>query len=129
MHVTVWHDHEHCNGYGEFINLLRSVAGDEPADWMLTPFSMGDVDALHSLCLEAGIANASIQTLEGHANFPSIERWITTQVRGTPLAAMLDDATCATILNEVQTEFAHFLTQQRTVQFDMQAHVIKVEKA
>ena len=78
MHVAVWHDQEHCNGYGEFINLLRRIAGDDTADWMLTPFSMGDIDALYSLCIEAGIANASIQTLEGHAKFPSIERWINT---------------------------------------------------
>jgi hypothetical protein len=74
------------------------------------------------------LPDATITTLEGHANFPTIERWITTQVRGTPIAGMLDETQCEAIFAAASEEFTHFLTPEGTARFDMVAHVIAAQK-
>lgn len=127
--VSVWHDGAHCEMYGTLSQLLRQVGSDEAGKWIVTPFSMGDVDALGTLLNEAGIADATIETQTGVVRFPSIEEMIRIQVTGTPIGQFLDDAQYQALQKAAAKELQRYLDDDGILVCPMEAHVVSMRKA
>jgi ubiquinone/menaquinone biosynthesis C-methylase UbiE len=126
--IAVWGSLENAVGYKKVVEILQRLFGDEAADSLRSPYSLGDVQVLKSLFEDAGIENAEIKTLEGKARFPSIESWMFTDVKGWTLADILDDSQYQLLLNEAEKELRPFLTDEGTVSFDHPAHIIVAKK-
>ena len=126
--VAVWDRLENSPGYAAVTELLRRLFGDEAANEMQAPYSLGDKQVLQRLFASAGISSAEIQTLEGTARFPSIEAWIYADIKGWTLADMIDDEQYELMLREAQQELARFVTAEGTVAFPAPAHIVKASK-
>jgi SAM-dependent methyltransferase len=127
--VAVWASLEQSPGYAAMGDLLRRLFGENVAQALLAPFSLGDRPVLSSVFADAGILDAQITTRRGTAHFPSIESWIYTEIRGWTLADVLDDAQFERLLREARTALQRFIGVDGTVTFDAPAHIVTVTGA
>ena len=126
--VAVWHDGAHCVMYGMLSDLLHKVGNEEAGNWIVTPFSMGDVEMLKALCDESGLDGATIQTQTGVVQFPSIEEMIRIQVKGTPIGQFLDDTQYEALQETAANELHRYLDDDGTLVCPMEAHVVTMKK-
>ncbi|NIP81029.1 MAG: methyltransferase domain-containing protein [Gemmatimonadetes bacterium] len=122
--VAVWAGLEDTPGYRSMVALLREEIGDEPADALTAPYSLGDVGRLRSLLSSAGLDGARIETVEGEARFESVSAWVHTDVYGWTLAGMLDDAQYARLREAAERRLAEYVGSDGRVRFPAPAHVI-----
>ena len=126
--VAVWDTLKNTPGYAAVTQLLQRLFGDEVANEMKGPYSLGDKQVLQHLFASAGISGANIQTHEGTARFPSIEAWIHADIKGWTLADMIDDEQYELMLREARKELARFVTAEDTVAFPAPAHIVTASK-
>ena len=126
--VAVWASLDQLPGYASLVDLLRRLFGEEVANALRAPFSLGDRQALLALFAEADVPAARITTLTGTARFPSVESWIYADIRGWTLADVLDDAQFNRLLGEATVVLKPFVTTDGTVAFDAPAHVVTATK-
>jgi ubiquinone/menaquinone biosynthesis C-methylase UbiE len=126
--VAVWAALEHSPGYAALADLLQRLFGDQASAALRAPFTLADPQALRMLFDEAGVPNAQITTVNGAARFPSIESWIYTDIKGWTLADMIDDAQYEQLLAEAQRVLKPFVVADRTVAFNLSAHIVTASK-
>jgi SAM-dependent methyltransferase len=122
--IAVWAALESSPGYLEMVDLLQRLFGDEVAGHLRAPFVLGDVTDLRDLCRAAGIPEAKVSTVIGKAQFPSIQQWVFTEIKGWTLADAIDDAQYALLLAEAEKGLQRYALADGTVSFDSPAHVI-----
>ncbi len=96
---------------------------------MRAPYVPGDVQALRSLFMEAGISDIQTVTYAGTARFPSLQSWVYTDVKGWTASDMIDDAGFERLLAEAERELRPFVTTDGTVSFSAPAHIVTTTKA
>lgn len=126
--VAVWDSLGNTPGYAAVTALLQRMFGDQVADGMRAPFTLGDTGVLLPLFVAAGIPGARLRTMQGTARFPSIESWVHTDVKGWTLADLIDDTQYESLRQEAQRELAHFAREDGTVEFDAPAHIVTAAK-
>lgn len=129
MAVAVWDALDNAPGYAAMTRLLQKLFGDQIADALRAPYDLGDPNAVLSLCEEAGIVGARIETQDGTANFPSIEAWVHTDVKGWTLADLIDDAQYRQLLEAAERDLQTFVQQDGTVRFRHSAHIVTARKS
>jgi SAM-dependent methyltransferase len=95
-------------GYAAFARILRREAGGEAAAMVEGYFALGEEAELERLCAAAGIGNAQTLSREGWARFVSIDELIRIEIKGSPLAGLVDDARYATVLTAARRELADY---------------------
>lgn len=126
--VAVWDSLDHTPGYAAMVDLLQRLFGEQAANGVRAPFSLGDVAALQALFSDAGIPHAQITTHVGSARFASIEAWVYTDIKGWVLADKLDDEQYQRLLAESQHALSPFLTADGEVIFASPAHIVAAVK-
>ncbi|RMF02717.1 MAG: methyltransferase domain-containing protein [Chloroflexi bacterium] len=122
--VAVWDSLGNTPAYATVTDLLQRLFGDEAANALRAPFKLGDTALLQSLFSQVGVPNAKITTVEGAARFPSIEAWVTTDVKGWTLADMIDEAQFQQLLVEAKKALQPFVTSNGSVAFTSPAHIV-----
>jgi len=122
--VAVWDSLDNTPAYAAVTALLKRLFGDEAANALRAPFSLGDPVLLQSLFTEANIPEAKIATIEGVARFPSIKAWVYTDIKGWTLADMIDDAQFEHLLTEAEKVLQPFVTPEGSVAFSSPAHIV-----
>ena len=125
--VAVWASLEETPGYAAMVGLLQRLFGDEAANGLRAPYSLGDVPALHALCRDAGLPQAQITTYTGTARFSSIQSWVYTDIKGWTLADAIDDEQYARLLQEAETVLRPFVDAGGAVAFPAPAHIITAQ--
>ncbi|MDH3530991.1 MAG: methyltransferase domain-containing protein, partial [Acidobacteriota bacterium] len=125
--VAVWEELDKTPGYREFVGLLQEEFGREPADILTSPFTLGEKQVLEAIFLEAGI-KPEIHTLETTARFPSMEAWITTDIRATPLSAMFNDDDLARLIEFGKQTLSEYENEDGSISFPAPAHIVKSVK-
>jgi SAM-dependent methyltransferase len=92
--------------YGPFVELVARLAGDDARRLLGTYWSQGDLGELGVLLEGAGLELTTAESRLGHVHFPSVEAFVHTEMRATPLAARIDDDTSAAILEATRQAFA-----------------------
>jgi hypothetical protein len=126
--VAVWDSLQNTPGYAAMVALLQRLFGQEAADGLRAPFSLGDVKELRSLFGGAGLADVAITTRPGVARFPSIQAWVYTEIKGWVLADKLDDVQFERLLKEAERVLAPFVNGEGAVSFSAPAHIVTVAK-
>lgn len=121
--VAVWDAAERSPGYAAMIALLQRLFGARIANELRGPFRLGETGRFQQLLEAAGIAGASIVTVEGRAHFPSIEAWVHTDIKGWTLADRIDDDQYRQLLLAAERDLAVFCTPAGTVEFAAPAHI------
>jgi ubiquinone/menaquinone biosynthesis C-methylase UbiE len=127
--VAVWDSLENTPGYAAMTDLLQRLFGDEAANALRAPYNLGDPAKLRTLFAEAGLSQARVSTYPGEARFPSIEAWVTTDVKGWTLADMINEAQFQQLLTEAKQFLQDFVTSQATVTFSAPAHIVTAVKS
>jgi ubiquinone/menaquinone biosynthesis C-methylase UbiE len=126
--IAVWASLEHTPGYTAMVALLQRLFGEQAANGLRMPFSLGNVPELQSLFATAGMLDAKITTLPGTARFPSIQAWVYTEIKGWVLADLLDDTQFELLLKEAEQALQPFINTQSMVSFNAPAHIVTFAK-
>ncbi len=119
---------EDTPAYPALVDLLHRHAGPEAAGIMLAPFVLGDRDELAGVFGAAGIDNIEISTQWGRERFESINMFIETEIKGSPLVELFDEDTYKDLLEEGQTTFEFCQVNNGRVEFPMPAHIVTALK-
>jgi hypothetical protein len=125
--VAVWDALENTPGYFAMVELLQRLFGNQAADALRYPYNLGDKQVLRTLFASAGLPHVEITTLDGIAQFPSIEAWVYTDVKGWTLADMMDDEQYAHLLDEAERDLQPFVTAYGVL-FRAPAHIVSAVK-
>jgi SAM-dependent methyltransferase len=126
--VAVWAALEETPGYAAMTALLHRLFGEKIANELRAPYALGDTGLLRSLCADAGIMDAEVQTVEGTARFPSIQSWVHTDVKGWTLANLIDDAQYRALQQASGPALKQFVQADGTVAFRHPAHIVTAAK-
>lgn len=125
--VSVWDGLASSPGYDDMVRLLDELFGKEIADALRAPFVLGDRHRFGQVLRSGGAQNIEIQTVPGVARFPSLERWVETDIKGWTLAELIDDAQYARLQEAAQTWLSRHVRDDG-VAFATPAHVAVVTK-
>jgi hypothetical protein len=95
-------------GYRLFADILRREAGEGAAAMVEGYFALGDEAELLRLARAADIADPKIVTCGGWARFASIEEFGRIEIKGSPLAGLVDAAAFERIVAEIREAFPEF---------------------
>jgi SAM-dependent methyltransferase len=126
--IAVWDTLENTPGYARMTALLLRLFGEEAANGLRVPYSLGQKAALNRLFASASINQATITTHNGQARFPSIRDWVFTDVKGWTLADMIDEAQFQTLLAAAEQEMRPFVNRENEVTFAAPAHIVTYTK-
>lgn len=126
--VAVWDTLDNTPGYAAMVALLQRLFGEQVANGLRAPYSLGDLDTLRAVFSEAGFPDVEITTKPGQARFPSLRDWMYTDIKGWVLADALDEAQFQTLLREAQSALAPFVTPAGDVIFDAPGHIVTLSK-
>lgn len=94
--------------YGPFVEMAARHAGPEARGLLSTYFACGDASELEGWFAAAGLTDVLVSVQTGAARFPSTDALVETEVRSTPLAERLTDATYQAILVGARAVLAPF---------------------
>jgi SAM-dependent methyltransferase len=126
--VAVWGKLADTPGYAAVTRILGQLFGQETADALRAPYSLGDEGLLMSLFHVDGLKDVKITTLQGKAVFPSLHSWMYTDVKGWTLADVLDDEQFGQLLRSAEEKLTEFVDANGQVSFDAPAHIVSATK-
>jgi SAM-dependent methyltransferase len=118
----------HTKGYAALAGILRREASGDAAAMVEGYFAIGDETALLRLCEAAGIAGASVLTREGWARFASIDELVRIEIKGSPLAGLVDETSYQRVLKEARQELRGFCDEQGKVSLRLDASIVTAAK-
>lgn len=123
--LAVWDAIESVPGYFAEHNLILERAGQQAADAVAVPFSLGDTQQLNALCVAAGARDIAIETHLGTARFPDVATMVGAELRGwLPIMGVhLEEPLIDDILGEAEHALAPFRLADGSLTFDIAAHV------
>jgi SAM-dependent methyltransferase len=118
----------HTKAYSVLAGILRREAGNDAAAMVEGYFALGDEAELQQLAMAAGIAGARALTREGWARFASIDELIRIEIKGSPLAGLVDDTSYQRVLRAARNELRHFCDAQGRVAVRLDATILTAGK-
>jgi SAM-dependent methyltransferase len=126
--AAVWGPYERATGYVIVTEIAKRRCGQAAADVLTAPFVLGEEDALRVLFGEAGVHEPSIELRDGIITFPSIETFVETEVKGSPLEALLNEESYRGLMQEAREELRQFCIEGGEVVMPMDAFVVTARK-
>jgi SAM-dependent methyltransferase len=126
--IAVWGPYERAMGYVILTEIARRRCGQAAADVLTAPFALGSKDELLDLFQAAGIAEVVVELRDGTMTFPTIEMFVETEVKGSPLETLLDAESYGGLMKEAQEKLRQFRANGGEVIMPMDAFVITAEK-
>ncbi len=126
--VAVWDRIENTPGYAAAASLLQRLFGATVAESLRSPYVLGDTRLLKNLFGDAGLSAVGVETHDGVVEFPSIEAWMHTDIKGWTLADVLSEEQYALLLREAQFTLNPFVAANGRVAFRAPAHVVTAIK-
>jgi len=129
--VAVFGGLERNTAYAAMANAYERRVGQEVANTLRFPFSLGDRSKLLSLFGAAGLDGAVSMEREARAQFPSVRDMVLSDVEGWfPLAGLeLDEDSIEAVVRDATADLAPFTTGSGAVTFPVFVHIATVPKA
>jgi SAM-dependent methyltransferase len=119
---------ERAPGYQVLRELLGRHVGDQAAALVDTYFALGEPRRLEGLGRAAGLGNAEAREHRGWARFASIDELVRIEVKGSPLAALVDEAGYAALLADARERFSGFRDASGAVALPLDATILSASK-
>ena len=120
--VSTWAALDTTPGYAAMVGLIREVAGDEPADALLAPFTVGTESALREI-MEKTFPEVQVRRWDGTARFPSVTDWLDTDIKAWTLAPFIADDAYDALRVRATRDLARFCEPDGSVCFPAPAVV------
>jgi SAM-dependent methyltransferase len=127
--VAVWGPYDRATSYVTLTEITQRRCGRAAADVLTAPFALGDKGALIDLLRSAGLGDAVVELRDGTVTYPTIDVFVETEVKGSPLEALLDEESYQGLLREAREKLRPFCTEGGAVVMPMDAFVITAERA
>jgi SAM-dependent methyltransferase len=127
--IAAWAAIDHARGYQILVDIAVRQCGREAADVLAAPFVLGDQAELAKLFASSGISGAEVALHEGSIRFPSVKEFIRIEVKGSPLADMVNDEVMGTLAAESESALAEFVVRSGDIVMPMDAHIVTASKA
>jgi hypothetical protein len=88
----VWRGIAESPGFQALAEILEKNIGSAAATIMRAPFGLSDAGELNNLVETAGFRDIKIHQRVGSIQFPSIERFVSSYIAGSPLAGHVSQA-------------------------------------
>lgn len=124
--ISVWQGLENNVVYRDLVEATREVAGDDSADSMAWPFTMGQAGRLEGIFKSAGIGDVTMSEHDGTANFPSVEDFVATEIQAWLLADSVDEDQIDAMVKLLRSKYPPFEEVTGVVSFPLNALVGKV---
>jgi SAM-dependent methyltransferase len=126
--VAVWGPYERATGYVILTEIAERGCGQTAVDVLTAPFALGEEGALRILFQEAGVNEPEIELRPGTISFPSIEVFVETEVKGSPLEVLFDEESYRGLIQEAREELLQFRIEGGEVVMPMDALVVTARK-
>jgi SAM-dependent methyltransferase len=127
--LAVWGPYERATSYVILTEITQRRCGQAAADVLTAPFALGHQDTLNDLCTAAGIKGAVVTLREGTMTYPTIEVFVETEVKGSPLETLLDAESYQGLMREAEEKLRRFRTESGAVVMPMDAFIITATEA
>jgi len=127
--VAVWGPFERATGYVILTEIARRRCGQAAAAVLAAPFALGNSDTLRNLFQAAGLDDVAVDLRTGTMTFPSIEAFVETEVKGSPLEALLDDEGYQGLMREAQDKLRRFRSDGEDIVMPLDAFIVTAEKS
>ncbi|MCI0546209.1 MAG: methyltransferase domain-containing protein [Candidatus Rokubacteria bacterium] len=127
--IAVWGPYERAMGYVILTEIAQRRCGQAAADVLTAPFVLGNRNKLLDLFKAAGIHQAVAELRHGTVTFPTIEAFVETEVKGSPLETLLDEESYQAVMREAQEKLQQFRAHGGAVVMPMDALVVTAEKS
>jgi SAM-dependent methyltransferase len=121
--VAVWGPYQRAMGYVVLTGIAERRCGRAAADVLTAPFVLGDHDALVGLFRAAGIDAVTVDLRPGTIRFPTVDSFVETEVRGSPLDDLLDEESYRGLLAEARDALRPFCAGDGQVTMPLDAYV------
>lgn len=118
--IATWAHVDASPGYAAMVALVRRLVGDDAAQALRAPFSVGRTEQLRAL-VGTAFPNVTVRQVHGVARFPSLDAWVQTEIRAWTLRDLLDDAQFESLRHEAQDALARFCAADGSVTFAVPA--------
>ncbi|MGA8246398.1 MAG: class I SAM-dependent methyltransferase [Nocardioides sp.] len=125
--VATWAGLDETPGYAAMVQLLDELFGQEAADALTAPFTIGTPTELADV-LTGIVEPVEVRRLEGRARFPSIDAWVATDVRAWTLRDLIDDAQFDDLLATARIRLRPFTDATGAVDFAAPALVARARR-
>jgi SAM-dependent methyltransferase len=126
--VAVWGPYERATGYVILTEIAGRRCGQAAADVLTAPFVLGDKDTLVNLFRAAGVDEPVVELRNGTITFPSVEVFVETEVKGSPLETLLDEQAYQGLMQEAQEKLQQFYTGRTELVMPMDAFITTARK-
>jgi ubiquinone/menaquinone biosynthesis C-methylase UbiE len=126
--IAVWGPFERATGYVILTEIARRRCGQAAADVLTSPFALGSQDELIDLFQAAGIDEFVVELRDGTVTFPTIEAFVETEVKGSPLETLLDDEGYRELMKEARDRLRQFRGNGGEITMPMDAYIISAAK-
>ena len=126
--VASWAAIDHARGYQILVDITARQCGRQAADVLAAPFVLGDQAELAKLFVDSGISAAEVTLHEGLVRFPSVKEFIRVEVKGSPLAEMLNDEAMETLATESERALAEFVVPSGEIVMPLNAHIVTANR-
>ena len=111
-------------GFQEVEAIVRRVVPGEALELLDTYWSMGDLPRLCAALERAGLTIGETRTIHGAVAYGTVENFVDTEVKGTPLAGRLSEEQIQQILAESAEVLDGYITPERGLELPVTAHLI-----
>ena len=126
--AVVWASFERATGYVILAQAVQELAGEAAAALLRGPHELGKEDLLVGLLHSAGFNDVRAELGSGTQTHPSVERFVTMEVKGTPLEAHVDDTMLDAVIDAISDQLKSFETRDGALILPMDAVIVTARK-
>lgn len=124
--LMVWCGIDQSPGFESLAKILERHIGPAAATIMRAPFGLADADELSRLVAAANFQDITVQRRVGAIEFPSVERFVSSYVAGSPLASHVSQASDAArqrLISDTNAALEPYV-DSRGLSFPIAAHLL-----
>lgn len=125
--LMVWRGIQESPGFAALAEALERRVGQAAASIMRAPFGLSDADELTALVRNAGFQEVTVQQRTGMVRFPSVEKFVSSYVAGSPLVgpvSQVDDAARSALLADIRIALDKY-SSDTELAFPIGAHLLR----
>jgi ubiquinone/menaquinone biosynthesis C-methylase UbiE len=122
--IQVWDRLEDQPAYRPFIDAAARSGGTDATAVLSSYFSRGDISDLRGLLCAGGLRPATVTTRETMLRFGSVEAFVETEVRSTPLGERLSSEIVEHIVEDARDALRMFTSPDGALDIPIRGHMI-----
>lgn len=115
-------------GYAPFVDIVVRHAGEEARGLLDLYWSAGELAELTAWCEAAGLGDVRTDTRLGTASFPSVEALAETEIRGTPVSALVPETAFDAIVTDCRRGLAEHIDTSGALALPIRATFVSARK-